>query len=170
MDLFISKYLLGNMKLELSVLMLCRTVEGGYLHWLFPNVNSETAKYTSPRMLGSVYLAVSSLTFGWNCTQCTLQSSSPQPWLCLGCALALENLTAKCTLFSFNSSPSKSIFKSASSRCAQLGWLGKDLAGLEPESVKSPSLHSATWPIVCDNIIFLLFDIYASFFLALNFT
>ena len=63
-NLFISKYLLGNVKLELSVLMLSRTVEGGHLHRLFPNVNSETAKYTSPRMLGSVYLAVSSLTLG----------------------------------------------------------------------------------------------------------
>ena len=38
--------------------------KGGHLHRLFPNVNSETAKYTSPRKLGSVYLAVSSLTLG----------------------------------------------------------------------------------------------------------
>ena len=63
-DLFISKYLLGSVKLELSVLILSRTVEGGHLLRLFPNVNSETAKYTSPRMLGSVYLAVSLLTLG----------------------------------------------------------------------------------------------------------
>ena len=79
-----SKYLLGNVKLELSVLMLSHTVEGGHLHQLFPNVNSGTAKYTLPCKLGSVHLAVSLLTLGWNCTRCTLQSSSPQPLLCLG--------------------------------------------------------------------------------------
>ena len=61
---FFLKYLLGNEKQELSVLMLSRTVKGGHLHRLFPNVNSETAKYTSPRMLGSVYLAVSLLSLG----------------------------------------------------------------------------------------------------------
>ena len=63
-DPLITKYLFGNVNLELSVLMLSHTVEGGHLHRLFPNVNSETAKYTSPRKLGSVYLAVSSLTLG----------------------------------------------------------------------------------------------------------
>ena len=50
-------------------------------------------------------------------------------------ALASENLTAKYTLSSFSSSPAKSNFKSD---------LEMDLAGLEPESVKSPSLHSVT--------------------------
>ena len=64
MDLFMLKYLLGNVNLELSVLVLSHTVEGGRLHRLFPNVNLETAMYTSPRKLGSVYLAVSLLTLG----------------------------------------------------------------------------------------------------------
>ena len=50
--------------LELSVLMLSCTVEGGHLHRLFPNVNKETAKYTEPNMQGEVYLAVSELTLG----------------------------------------------------------------------------------------------------------
>ena len=63
-DLFISKYLFGNVNLELSVIMLSHTVEGGHLHRLIPNVNSETAKYTSPRKLDLVYLAVSSLPLG----------------------------------------------------------------------------------------------------------
>ena len=59
-------------------------------------------------------------------------------------ALALENLTAKCTLCSFNSSPPKSVFKSASLAALDSADLKMDLAGLEPELVKSPSLHSVT--------------------------
>ena len=68
-----------NLKLGISVLTLSRIPEGGHLHQLFPNVNLDTAKYTSPCMLGSVYLTVSSLTLGGNCTRCTLQSSSLYP-------------------------------------------------------------------------------------------
>ena len=59
MDLFMANHL-GNMKLELSVLMLRRTVKGGHIHRLFPNV-SVTAKYTLPCMLALVYLVVSSV-------------------------------------------------------------------------------------------------------------
>ena len=43
-------------------------------------------------------------------------------------ASASENLTAKCTSCSFNSSPAKSNFKSASSRCARLGRLENGLS------------------------------------------
>ena len=46
----------------LGVLTLSPTNKGGGLHRLFTNVNLESAKYTLPRKLGSVYLAVSSLT------------------------------------------------------------------------------------------------------------
>ena len=97
-----------------------------------PNVNSKTAKCTLPRKLGSVYLAVSSLTLGWNCTRCTCS----QVLLSLGSASALENLTGKCTSCNFNSSPAKSNFKSALSRCA---WLGRLENGL-----------SRTWARVCE--------------------
>ena len=63
-DIFISKYLFVNVNLELSVLMLSHTVEGGHLQRLFPNVNLETAKYTEPSLRGEVYLPVSELTLG----------------------------------------------------------------------------------------------------------
>ena len=53
-----------NLKLGISVLTLRRILEGGHLYRLFPNVNSETTKYSWPHNLGLVYLAVSSLTLG----------------------------------------------------------------------------------------------------------
>ena len=124
MGLFILKCLFGNVNLELSILMLSHTVEGGPLHRLFPNVNSETAKYTSPRKLCSVYLAVSLLTL----VETALGALCSQVLLSLGCASASENLTAKCTSCSFNSSPAKSNFKSASSRCARLARLKNGLS------------------------------------------
>ena len=58
------KIFVGNVNLELSVVMSSHTVERGHLHRLFPSVNSDTAKCTSPRKLGSVYLPVSLLTIG----------------------------------------------------------------------------------------------------------
>ena len=60
-------------------------------------------------------------------------------------ASALKNLTAKFTLCSFNSSPPKSIVKWTLSRSAHSADLKMDLVGIEPESVKSPSLQSATY-------------------------
>ena len=44
------------LKLELSVLMIRRTAHRGHLHRIFPNVNTETAKYTWPCKLGLVNL------------------------------------------------------------------------------------------------------------------
>ena len=62
------------------------TSRGRKYHRLWPNVNSEAM----------VYLAASSLTLGWNCTQCTLQSSHPPP-----CKLGSRWLDCKVHLVQF---------------------------------------------------------------------
>ena len=59
----------------------------------------------------------------WHWVETALSALCSQVLLSLGCTSASENLTAKCTSGSFNSSPPKSIFKSALSCCAPLGRL-----------------------------------------------
>ena len=64
------------------------------------------------------------LTLGWNCTRCTLQSSSPQPWL----RLSFGELDWKVNIVQFQLKSVKANFKSASSRCAWLFWLENGLS------------------------------------------
>ena len=64
-------------------------------------------------------------------------------------SLASENLTAKCTLCSFNSNPAESDFKSALSRCAWLDQLENGLSRSQsrwsrPLSTVRPYLKSST--------------------------
>ena len=55
-DPLIIKYLFGNVNLELSVLMLSHTVEGGHFHQLFPNVIR--GLYQSVAFLWDLYWSV----------------------------------------------------------------------------------------------------------------
>ena len=137
--LFVKKYccICDNRHLYFKVFFWQCESRAQRLFWLFPNVNLETTKYNSPRKLGSVYLVVSSLTLGWNCTQWTLHSSFPQPrlwrtWLqSAPCAVSTQVLLSQ-----ISSRPHLAAL--------DLADLKMDLVGLEPEWVKSPSLHSAT--------------------------